>query len=119
MKPLSFFKSISDETRFRILMMIWQEKSLCVCELTTALNGSQPKISRHLAQLKQNGLLEDERQGQWIFYHISKNLPDWAKSILKTVSIESRQETFLDSQRLAQMSSRPNRCCTAKRNNTI
>ena len=66
--PVIFFKQLADETRLRALLLITQEEELCVCELVAALDESQPKISRHLAQLRKTGLLEDRRQGHWIFY---------------------------------------------------
>ncbi|MCG6336632.1 metalloregulator ArsR/SmtB family transcription factor, partial [Vibrio alginolyticus] len=77
MLPHQFFKLLADETRMRCLLLIAREKRLCVCELTHALQESQPKVSRHLAQLRQSGVLVDERQGQWVYYQISDQLPGW------------------------------------------
>ena len=56
--PASLFKCLADETRTRISLLIAREGELCVCELTAALEQSQPKISRHLAQLRASGLLD-------------------------------------------------------------
>ncbi|SHO20917.1 Putative arsenic resistance operon regulator, partial [Moritella viscosa] len=53
-----------------------------MCELTHALEQSQPKISRHLALLRQKKLVIDRRQGQWVHYKINPNVPDWAQEIL-------------------------------------
>ena len=47
-----------------------------------ALDVSQPKISRHLAVLRQCGLLADRKQNQWVFYSLNKSLPDWAKDVI-------------------------------------
>ncbi|PIN63698.1 hypothetical protein CKQ90_32870, partial [Klebsiella pneumoniae] len=44
---------------------------LCVCDLCTALVQSQPKISRHLAMLRESGLLLDRKQGKWVHYRLS------------------------------------------------
>lgn len=49
---VEFFKLVADDTRLRCLLLLVQEGELCVCELMTALNESQPKISRHLALLR-------------------------------------------------------------------
>lgn len=69
MKDLAeFLKTISDETRLRILVLLLK-KELCVCELCDVLEESQPKVSRHLAKLRDAGLVKDERQGQWVFYY--------------------------------------------------
>ncbi|WP_373899519.1 MTH895/ArsE family thioredoxin-like protein [Haloimpatiens sp. FM7315] len=66
---LDFFKILSDETRLRIILLLWN-KSLCVCELCNILDLSQPKVSRHLAKLRDSGIVKDSRQGQWIFYNL-------------------------------------------------
>lgn len=84
MAPDHFYKSLADDTRLRCLLLITQYRELCVCELTEALNETQPKISRHLAQLRKNGILSDRRQGQWVFYQLHPELPNWSKSVLQT-----------------------------------
>lgn len=79
MLPHQFFKLLADETRVRCLLMIAREEKVCVAELTEALNESQPKISRHLALLRASGVVVDIRQGQWVFYRISDQLPGWMR----------------------------------------
>ncbi len=83
MLPHQFFKLLSDETRVRCLMLIAREGKVCVAELTQALQESQPKISRHLAQLRSQGILVDERQGQWVFYQLSTELPGWMNKLIE------------------------------------
>lgn len=82
--PEGFLKLLSDPTRLRCLMLLLQEGKLCVCELTHALNDIQPKISRHLATLRDAQIVIDKRAGQWIYYQINPGLPDWAKQTLKS-----------------------------------
>ncbi|WP_087020882.1 metalloregulator ArsR/SmtB family transcription factor [Thaumasiovibrio subtropicus] len=82
MLPHRFFKMLSDETRVRCLLLIARHERSCVCDIMTALDESQPKISRHLAQLRQSDVLIDERQGQWVYYSLSPNLPGWARKII-------------------------------------
>ncbi|EIJ0983581.1 metalloregulator ArsR/SmtB family transcription factor [Vibrio vulnificus] len=82
MLPHQFFKLLSDETRVRCLMLVAREGKICVGELTYALQESQPKVSRHLAQLRASGLLVDERQGQWVFYRLFDQLPGWMKKMV-------------------------------------
>lgn len=84
MTPDLFYKALADDTRLRSLLLVTQYNELCVCELMAALNETQPKISRHLAQLRKSGVLCGRRQGQWVFYRLHPNLPDWAKNVLKT-----------------------------------
>lgn len=69
-KLASIYKALSDETRLEIIRMLCG-KELCVCDIIDACNKSQPAISHHLKILKQAGLLEDRRDGKWIFYRIN------------------------------------------------
>ena len=109
MSPQQFFKMLSDETRLRCLILIVREGQLCVCELTAALQISQPKISRHLAQLRQSGLLKDTRHGQWVYYRLSDELPEWMKNIvLGSLSDLGEQAGYqADLTRLNTMGERP------------
>lgn len=86
MTPVSFYKCLADDTRLKALLLITLNKELCVCELTDALELSQPKISRHLAELRKCQILLDERRGKWVFYRIHPSLPKWAVSVLVTTA---------------------------------
>ncbi len=112
MLPHQFFKLLADETRMRCLLLIAREQRLCVCELTHALDESQPKISRHLAQLRQSGVLVDERQGQWVYYEVSDQLPGWLNKIIDGLKQSNclQQQYSVDTQRLSDMTDRPS-CC--------
>lgn len=112
---VQFFKCLADETRLRCLLLIEQEQELCVCELMAALDESQPKISRHLAQLRKCGILMDRRQGQWVFYQLSPELPQWARQVLADTA--NANVHFLQSNldNLNKMGARPERlssCCS-------
>lgn len=112
--PTALFKCLADETRARVMLLITGETELCVCELTCALDESQPKISRHLAQLRSAGLLADRRQGQWVYYRLHPALPAWVLSLLHGTLEANRPWLSADSQRLAGMGERPQRlaaCC--------
>jgi len=104
-------KTFSDPIRVRIALLVTREKELCVCELTCALNEVQPKISRHLALLREAGVLSDRRQGQWIYYSVHPELPDWVIQIMH-IMLDANQAWLNEShQRLCAMQDRPNRCC--------
>ena len=109
MSPAQFFKCLSDETRLRCVALLQKQGKLCVCELTAALNLSQPKISRHLALLRQCGLLQDSREGQWVYYQINPLLPGWALPILKDAlaAVTNDPQFIEDSERLQRMECRP------------
>ena len=112
--PLHFYKALADETRLQSLLLIQQGGELCVCELTTALELSQPKISRHLAQLRACGLLQDRRDGIWVHYRLNPKLPEWAKTVLDTTQAANPQCIKAAQQRLRRMRDRPAResvCC--------
>lgn len=84
--PASFAKALADATRARIALLLASQGELCVCDLTQALAESQPKISRHLALLRESGLVQDERRGQWIYYQLHPELPDWAFTAVHTLA---------------------------------
>ena len=114
MNPVQFYKCLSDKTRLRSLLLIEMEGKLCVCELTEALDEMQPKILRHLAQLRKCELLLDRRQGQWVFYRINPALPEWPKSVLSS-TVENNPAFLSENlKRLEAMGERPERakaCC--------
>ena len=91
MSPLTFYKCLSDDTRLKSLLLITVKGELCVCHLQSALDLSQPKISRHLAELRKCGLLQDERRGKWVYYSLHADLPEWMILILKLTAEESSE----------------------------
>jgi ArsR family transcriptional regulator len=115
LKAETLFQLLSDGTRLRTLMLLAAEGELCVCELTHALDLSQPKISRHLAQLRESGLLQTRRSGQWMYYRIDPGLPDWAHSILHhTLLGNAAAEPFCNDRAvLKDMPNRPGAACCA------
>lgn len=114
MNPLQFYKCLADDTRLKSLLLIALEGELCVCELTTALEEIQPKVSRHLAQLRCCELLVDRRQGQWVFYRVNPELPAWATSVLMSTAEANADYLQTCRQKLLTMRDRPVRqspCC--------
>ncbi|MCF6178841.1 MAG: metalloregulator ArsR/SmtB family transcription factor [Geopsychrobacter sp.] len=67
-----FFKTLADETRLRILALLTNGE-LCVCDLMAALELPQSTVSRHLATLRNADLVEDRRQGVWMYYRLAKS----------------------------------------------
>ncbi len=109
--PVDIFKALADDTRSRIALLIAREGELCVCELTAGLDLSQPKISRHLAQLRSNGLLADRRQGQWVFYRLHPELSPRVITLLQDALADHAEWLAADVTRLQAMADRPVRCC--------
>jgi len=114
MSPVQFYKCLADQTRLSCLLLIAEQGELCVCELMHALVLSQPKISRHLAQLRTCGLLTDRRQGKWVFYRLDPTLAKWAHEVL-TLTLKNNSSVITDElQRLSDMQNRPDKnqlCC--------
>ena len=111
----TLFRMLADPTRLRVLMLLQNTGELCVCELTHTLALSQPKISRHLAHLRESGLLLADRRGQWMYYRTNPALPDWAENILQqTLLGNANAEPFLNDQHiLKSMPNRPGAACCA------
>lgn len=86
MDQTDFFKCLSDPTRLNILKMVMVKDNVCVCEMTAELNLSQPKISRHLALLRNLSILLDQRKGQWVYYRLNPDLPEWAVAVLNIIA---------------------------------
>jgi ArsR family transcriptional regulator len=86
MNPVAFYKCLSEDTRLKCLLLITLKGELCVCDLISALQLSQPKVSRHLAELRKCGILSDNRRGKWVFYQLNPALPKWALEVLALTS---------------------------------
>ena len=68
---MNIFKALSEETRLRILKLL-EHGELCVCDIVSALDLIQPKVSFHLNVLKEAGLLKDRKQGRWTHYRLNE-----------------------------------------------
>jgi ArsR family transcriptional regulator len=66
---LGIFKALSEETRLRILKLL-ENGELCVCDIVAALDMVQPKVSFHLAALKEAGFIKDRKEGKWTHYRL-------------------------------------------------
>jgi ArsR family transcriptional regulator len=64
---ISIYECLCDVTRLRLLHVLAQQP-LCVCDFQTVLAEPQVKISKHLAYLRQRGLVECSRRGNWMIY---------------------------------------------------
>ncbi|EGQ8325222.1 metalloregulator ArsR/SmtB family transcription factor [Vibrio cholerae] len=81
--PILLYKALSEETRLKSLLLMQRQGEMCVCDLMQALNLSQPKVSRHLAELRKHELVLDERRGKWVYYRINPTLEPWVKQVLE------------------------------------
>jgi ArsR family transcriptional regulator len=68
-KKAKILKALGQPTRLRIMEYL-RDGERCVCEIFPAIGGQQSNVSRHLAVLKQAGLVSDRREGVSIFYRV-------------------------------------------------
>lgn len=106
---LSLFKCLADDTRLMLMLLTLREGELCVYEMTYALDESQPKVSRHLAQLRNCELLSDSREGQWVYYALTPSLPEWVITILDVAANAEATRLAALQTRLSAMGNRPER----------
>jgi len=68
-RAVMLFHALSDATRLGILDML-RDGERCVCELQDELDAAQSRLSFHLRVLKEAGLVNDRREGRWMYYTI-------------------------------------------------
>ena len=84
---LNTFKALSDKTRLRIMYLLDKAKlPLCVCEIMDSLSESQYNISRHLKVLQNAGLVEENKNGRWMFYQITAEKSPFYRCISQAIS---------------------------------
>jgi ArsR family transcriptional regulator len=80
----SFYMALADKTRLRLLNLM-RDEEVCVCFFTEVLGDSQPKISRHLAYLRNAGLVKARRDGKWMHYSIIEPEDEGGRRALEAV----------------------------------
>lgn len=107
----TLFKALADQTRLRILALLAAGRGeVCVCDIHDSLKITQPKASRHLAYLKRAGLVEDRKEGLWVYYRLSEPTDKLVRALMSSVCdcLEQVQTTTKDRRRLAVVMD----CCT-------
>lgn len=110
MKVDRFFRALGDRTRLDCLVLLLDERALCVCELVHVLDLPQPRISRHLAQLRDQGIVIDERRGAWVYYQLHPELPEWAREVIQLAAQADQAASQSWRTRLESMPGRPVAC---------
>ncbi|HEY9489648.1 MAG TPA: metalloregulator ArsR/SmtB family transcription factor [Chryseosolibacter sp.] len=77
------FKACSDESRIRILHLIFENEEMCISDLEKILEFTQTKTSRHLTYLKNSGILTFRRHNHWVFYAIKDEVYEILKQIFQ------------------------------------
>jgi DNA-binding transcriptional ArsR family regulator len=87
-------KALAHPARLLIVDELAEQGERCVCELTEVIGSDMSTVSRHLAQLKEAGIIEDEKRGKMIFYRLRvKCLPGFFACIESVIrcNVESQQ----------------------------
>lgn len=98
----TFFMALADKTRLRLLNLM-REDEICVCFFSEVLEESQPKVSRHLAYLRNAGIVEARRDGKWMHYRIVKPANSFAAQVLEDTLrwLQSEEAMRRDYEKLA------------------
>lgn len=97
---IDFFKLAADETRLRIMTLLAQG-DLCICQLCGILELSQPKVSKHLAKLRDMRFVKDTRKDKFVIYSLiiqDESVKKMFDDIL--ANLEDHPQLYADSQRL-------------------
>jgi ArsR family transcriptional regulator len=78
------FGALSDPVRLRMLSLIAREDEVCSCALEGPLGKSQPTISHHTRILADAGLIEGEKRGRWMWWHVVPEQLNGVARILST-----------------------------------
>lgn len=82
---IELLSALADPTRLAALRLVWDGQEHCVCELMRVLNATQSRMSRHMAALKQAGLVVDRRDAQWVRYRRNPALGATSVAIVDAV----------------------------------
>jgi ArsR family transcriptional regulator, arsenate/arsenite/antimonite-responsive transcriptional repressor len=95
---MQIFKSLSDESRVRILFLLFNNKELSTSDLEHILDFTQTKTARHLAYLKNAGLINAKKVDQWVFYYLKEEVGDILSKVFEYLNKDSTlvqdQETY-------------------------
>lgn len=93
----TIFKALSDESRIRILWLLYHNKELCISDLELILDYTQSKTARHLVYLKNSRIVNSRKVNNWVLYSIVEEVSDIISQIfgyLKDQSLQNDLETF-------------------------
>ena len=83
-----------NNVRLKILFLLYEEKRLCVCDISDILGMTISAISQHLRKLKDRKLIETEREAQTIFYSLTKEYEKMLDPFFKILDDKKNLETI-------------------------
>jgi transcriptional regulator, ArsR family len=85
---------VGNTVRLKILYLLFQEKRLCVCDLSDILEMNISAISQHLRKMKDRNLIETEREAQTIFYSLTTEFEKLLNPFFKILDKNKILETI-------------------------
>jgi len=95
MKSINYLKTISNETKLRIVSLLINHE-LCVCEMEEILGIRQVNISKNLNSLKDAGIVDSRREKQRAFYFLSKEFSDQNHLINHFSDLRMKEEKLIE-----------------------
>ncbi|MBS1738234.1 MAG: helix-turn-helix transcriptional regulator [Bacteroidetes bacterium] len=80
-----------NEARLKILYLLEEEKELCPCDLSDILGMSVPAVSQHLRKLKDGNIVETRKEGQTIYYSLTKENLKILKPFFKHINQQTQK----------------------------
>ncbi|WP_299987699.1 metalloregulator ArsR/SmtB family transcription factor [uncultured Pontibacter sp.] len=91
-------KALADDSRLRMLHLILRNKEMCTSDLEHVLDFTQTKTSRHLAYLRNAGLVTPRKLDQWVYYSLKEEASDFVQQIFtyleRDAMLQKDQETY-------------------------
>jgi ArsR family transcriptional regulator len=81
----ALYKALGDETRLQMLWLLMSHRELCVCDFMEVLGITQSKASRHLRNLFHADLVDDRREGLWVYYSLRRAEDPLVRSTLRAL----------------------------------
>lgn len=98
-KQIEIFKALSDATRLKIVWLLTNiDEKICVSEIVEVLDEHQYNVSRHLKILKKVKLVEEVKEGKWVFYYLTPIQSEFRKLIQDAIKLipESKMQNEIN-----------------------
>lgn len=91
---------MGDETRLRILACLAATGrcclDVCACELVDSLQVKPSTLSSHLKLLREAGLVKSRKDGTWVYYRLSDDLPEYLLEAIRAAELPPADEQRLE-----------------------
>ena len=102
---LDITKALADGNRLRVLMAL-TDGELCVCQIVELLALAPSTVSKHMSILRQARLVEDRKEGRWVYYRLpDQDAPDAVKETIAWVrhNLARSPQTLRDGKKLQEI----------------